>query len=126
MAYSMIFRRELRRAPQLNLTLHDTLEDCLSRNREQSNEFDRARDELFSHIHRCGVLKATVEQQEEWLEDTVEYMSERFPELGSEELVELRTIGLRFCRPVIERTQDEAASDSEGAGESVDAEAAAA
>jgi hypothetical protein len=92
----------------------------------QSKEFDRARDELFSHIHRCGVLKATAEQQEEWMQETVEYMAERFPELGREELGELRTIGTRFCRPVIERTQEEAATDGEGTGESADAEAAAA
>jgi hypothetical protein len=99
----------------------------LSRNKNQSNEFDRARDELFSHIHRCGVLKATVEQQEEWMDDTVEYMAERFPELGREELGELRMIGLRFCRPVIERPQEDAEpSESEGTGESVGAEAAAA
>jgi hypothetical protein len=99
----------------------------LSRNKNQSNEFDRARDELFSHIHRCGVLKATEEQQQEWMDDTVEYMAERFPELGREELGELRTIGMRFCRPVIERPQeDEAASEAEAAGETVGAEAAAA
>jgi hypothetical protein len=104
----MILRQELRRRAATEFYVSRNQEDCLSRNREQSNEFDRARDELFSHIHRCGVLKATVEQQQEWLEDTVEY------------------IGLRFCRPVIERTQDEAAIDSEEAGESVDAEAAAA
>jgi hypothetical protein len=99
----------------------------LSRNNNQSNEFDRARDELFSHIHRCGVLKASEEQQGEWMDDTVEYMAERFPELGREELGELRTIGMRFCRPVIERTQDdEATSESEATDESVGAEAAAA
>lgn len=100
--------------------------DCLSRNTNQSKEFERARDELFSHIHRCGVLKATEEQQGEWMDDTVQYMAERFPELGREELGELRTIGMRFCRPVIERAPEEVASESEGTGESVGAEAAAA
>jgi len=92
----------------------------------QSKEFDRARDELFSHIHRCGVLKATAEQQAEWMQETVEYMAERFPDLGEKELEELRMIGTRFCSPVIERAQDEAATEGEGTGESVDAEAAAA
>jgi hypothetical protein len=98
----------------------------LSRNKNGSNEFDRARDELFSHIHRCGVLKASAEQQAEWMDDTVEYMAERFPELGREELGELRTIGIRFCRPVIERTPEEVVSEDEGTGETVGAEAAAA
>jgi hypothetical protein len=28
---------------------------------------DRARDELFSHINRCGVLQAAHEDQEHWL-----------------------------------------------------------
>lgn len=68
-------------------------------------EFDRARDELFSHIHRCGVLRATEEQQTEWMEDTVEYMAERFTALTREDLAELRSIGLRFCRPVIDNVQ---------------------
>ncbi len=101
----------------------------MSRDKNQSNEFDRARDELFSHIHRCGVLKATEEQQQEWMDDTVEYMAERFPELGREELGELRTIGMRFCRPVIARPQEEPSvteTEAEATGETVGAEAAAA
>ena len=99
--------------------------DGLSRDKNESREFDRARDELFSHIHRCGVLKATAEQQEEWLDDTMDYMAERYPELGREALGELRTIGMRFCRPVIARAQ-ETDAEAEGAGETVGAEAAAA
>jgi hypothetical protein len=71
------------------------------------------------------VLKATAEQQGEWMDDTVDYMAERFPELGREDLAELRTIGLRFCRPVIARTET-AADEAEGSDETAGAEAAAA
>ena len=63
--------------------------------------FDRARDELFSHIHRCGVIGATEEQQIEWMDDTLNFMAERYPDLTKQELEELRVLGLRFCQPVI-------------------------
>lgn len=79
----------------------------MSRGNNNTAEFDRARDELFSHIHRCGVLKATPEQQIEWMDDTIEFMSERYPELSREQIGELRTMGLRFCSPVINHTQEE-------------------
>jgi hypothetical protein len=62
---------------------------------------DEARNELFSHIHRCGVLGASEEQQVEWMKDTIEFLSERYPALKEKELKELEGIGLRFCRPVI-------------------------
>jgi hypothetical protein len=88
-------------------------------------EIDRARDELFSHIHRCGVLGATAEHQVEWLRDTIEYLGERYPELSPEELRELEQIGTSFCRPVIQRVdaEDDEAEDGE---EQVESEAAAA
>ncbi len=35
------------------------------------SSLERARDELFSHIRRCGVLEAELDQREEWLADTV-------------------------------------------------------
>jgi hypothetical protein len=82
----------------------------LSRNRERDRDrkapsrptaLDEARNELFSHIHRCGVLGASEEQQVEWMKDTVEFLSERYPALKEKELKELEGIGLRFCRPVI-------------------------
>jgi hypothetical protein len=80
----------------------------LSRNREQRERkpstpsvVDDARNELFSHIHRCGVLRATPEQQVEWMQDTIEFVGERFPALTPEQLEELKAIGLRFCQPVI-------------------------
>jgi hypothetical protein len=77
----------------------------LSRDRDRNNNrtslLEDARNELFSHIHRCGVLRATPEQQAEWMKDTVEFLAERFSGLEDEELNELETIGMRFCSPVI-------------------------
>lgn len=73
----------------------------MTRKAPRNSLFDRARDELFSHIHRCGVIEATEEQQLEWMDDTLEYMAERYPELSPEETAQLRDLGLRFCQPVI-------------------------
>ena len=67
----------------------------------QRTDLDFARDDLMSHIHRCGVLKASPEQQAAWMDDTIGYMAERFPALTPEELNELHEIGARFCQPVI-------------------------
>lgn len=67
----------------------------------QRTDLDFARDDLMSHIHRCGVLQAAPEQQAAWMDDTIGYMAERFPGLTPEELNELREIGTRFCQPVI-------------------------
>lgn len=90
----------------------------MSRNSEK--EFDRARDDLFSHIHRCGVLRAEQDQQITWMDDTVEYMAECYPTLTREELGELRTIGLRFCSPVISNVQAEEVSADEAGDEAVE------
>jgi hypothetical protein len=80
----------------------------LSRNRDRDRKqpsrptaLDEARNELFSHIHRCGVLQASEEQQLEWMKDTIQFLSERYPSLRDKELKELEGIGQRFCRPVI-------------------------
>ncbi len=62
---------------------------------------DRARDELFSHINRCGVLEAAREDQEHWLNETIEYLGERYPDLSDADLRELHTLGMRFCQPTI-------------------------
>jgi hypothetical protein len=80
----------------------------LSRNRDRTRPaenrtsvLDDARNELFGHIHRCGVMRATREQQEEWMKDTVEFLGERFSALTDKNLEELSAIGMRFCAPVI-------------------------
>ena len=92
----------------------------MSRNRERDRAkssrptaMDEARNELFGHIHRCGVMQATREQQEEWMKDTIQCLGERYPALSERELKELSTIGMRFCSPVIANT--DAASASEAA-----------
>jgi hypothetical protein len=61
--------------------------------------FDECRDELFQHIMRCGVIGAASEHQEEWFNDTMKYLTERYPELNETQLNEIRTLGLRFAQP---------------------------
>jgi hypothetical protein len=80
-------------------------------------EFDIARDELMSHIHRCGVLKAAEQQQDAWLDDTMDYMAERYSGLSEEQLRELHEIGRRFCKPVIAHGDSSDAGEEPGQGE---------
>ncbi|HEX7051493.1 MAG TPA: hypothetical protein VF188_14905 [Longimicrobiales bacterium] len=86
----------------------------MSKKRHETTSLDRARDELFSHIHRCEVIGASEEQQNEWMEETIEFMAERYPDLTPRELEELKHLGLRFCQPVIPHgRQHTAPSDEE-------------
>ena len=62
---------------------------------------DRARDELFSHINRCGVLQAAEDDQKHWMDETIEYLGERYPDLADTDLGQLYEIGMRFCKPAI-------------------------
>ncbi len=62
--------------------------------------FDQARDELFSHVLRCGVIDALPEHQKDWFDDTMLYLSDRYDTLSDEELAQLRVLGERFCQPV--------------------------
>ena len=73
----------------------------MSRGRQQQTTLDLARDELFSHIQRCGVLDAEDKERQEWMSDTVEYLRERYPGLSAEEVKELEAIGHRYCQPAI-------------------------
>lgn len=73
------------------------------RSAPRPTEMDEARNELFSHIHRCGVLQATDDQQVEWMRETIEFLGERYPSLTEAQMEDLSAIGLRFCRPVISR-----------------------
>jgi hypothetical protein len=61
--------------------------------------FEEARDEMFQQIMQCGVIGADVEHQTAWFRDTMAYLSERYPELSSPQLAELRTLGDRFVQP---------------------------
>jgi hypothetical protein len=62
---------------------------------------DRARDELFSHINRCAVIGASEEDQKHWMQETMEYLGERYPDLNDADLQELFQLGMRFCAPAI-------------------------
>lgn len=62
---------------------------------------DRARDELFSHVNRCGVLQAAAADQEQWMNETIDYLGERFPDLTEGDLRDLYDVGIRFCQPAI-------------------------
>ena len=68
---------------------------------------ERARDELFSHIHRCGVLEAEAADQDVWMTETVEYLAERYPDLDVSDLAKLKKVGMQFCKPVISRLKRE-------------------
>ena len=72
--------------------------------------FEQARDELFSHILRCGVLEAGPEHQKEWFDDTMLYLADRYDGLDEPQLAELRVLGERYCRPVVGRTATVGAS----------------
>ena len=76
----------------------------------EPSPFDQARDELFQHIMRCGVVGADVAHVEEWFAETIKYMSERFPELGETQVNELKTLGMRFAQPPKNRNETDAAS----------------
>lgn len=61
--------------------------------------FEEARDELFQHIMRCGVVGAAEEDQAEWFKATMEYMTDRYSELSAQQIEELRVLGQRFAQP---------------------------
>jgi len=67
----------------------------------KENMITRARDELFSHINRCGVLQAEHDDQQHWMDETIDYLAERYPDLGDGELKDLYSVGIRFCQPAI-------------------------
>ena len=62
---------------------------------------DRARDELFSHVIRCDVLEAHMDDRVDWLDDTMDFMAHRYPQLSEIELAQLEVMGKRFIKPAI-------------------------
>ncbi len=70
------------------------------RRESEAVSFSQARDEMFSHILRCGVIDALPEHQKDWFDDTMLYIADRYEDLSDAELAELRTLGDRFCQPV--------------------------
>ena len=61
--------------------------------------FEEARDEMFQHIMKCGVIGATSEDQKEWFDGTMSYLTERYHELSPRQISELRVLGERFSQP---------------------------
>ena len=79
--------------------------------KHQKTQLDRARDELMSHVVRCDVLDARMTDRESWLDDTLDYMQERYPTLSDLQLHQLETIGKQFIKPVIPHGQGNTASN---------------
>ena len=80
--------------------------------------FAQARDELFSHINRCGVLSATDDDRTVWMTETIDYIGERYPDLVDPDLRELHAVGMRFCQPAINNVPAPAVTEPESESES--------
>ena len=93
----------------------------------QEKIFAQARDELFSHINRCGVLCATDDDRTAWMNETIDYIRERYPDLVDPDLRELHAVGIRFCQPAINNVPAAVVSEPsvEGVAVEVPGEAAA-
>ena len=59
----------------------------------------------MSHVIRCEVLDARRADRLEWLDDTMDYMADRYPQLSDLELAQLELIGRQFLKPVIPHGQ---------------------
>ena len=80
--------------------------------------FAQARDELFSHINRCGVLSATDDDRTTWMTETIDYIGERYPDLVDPDLRELHAVGIRFCQPAINNVPAAVVTEPESEPES--------
>ena len=89
--------------------------DRRDRPERQESTFDRARNELFSAIRQCGVIGAAEDDQIEWMDDTIRFLAERYPELSPTELEQLKMTGIRFSQPVIPHGTQNTANDLEDA-----------
>jgi len=61
--------------------------------------YEEARDEMFQHIMQCGVIGSHPDDQKDWFDATMQYMTTRYPELTDTQTNELRTLGERFAQP---------------------------
>lgn len=66
--------------------------------------FVEARDEMFQHIMKCGVIGAAPEDQQEWFDGTMTYLTDRYHELSEEDIAQLRVLGERFIQPAKVKT----------------------
>ncbi|MBA2706437.1 MAG: hypothetical protein H0U59_01350 [Gemmatimonadaceae bacterium] len=64
-----------------------------------TSPFEEARDEMFQHIMKCGVIGAVPDDQREWFDGTLAYLTERYHELSPKQIGELRVLGERFSQP---------------------------
>lgn len=67
----------------------------------RTTTLDRARDELMSHVVRCNVLEARMNDRHEWMDDTLDYMRDRYPMLSPMEFAKLEMMGRQFIEPAI-------------------------
>ncbi len=81
--------------------------------------FDQARDELFQHIMRCGVIGSDPEHMREWFDETTAYFAERYHELSKTQIADLRVLGERFAAPT-KRPEATAATAAELSNEMAD------
>jgi hypothetical protein len=72
--------------------------------------FDQARDELFQHVMRCGVIGSAPEHQAEWFDETMTYLADRYHELNKKQIADLRVLGERFAAPTTKPAQQPAAT----------------
>ena len=63
--------------------------------------FDQARDELFQHVMRCGVIGSAPEHQAEWFDETMTFLADRYHELSKKQIADLRILGERFAAPTV-------------------------
>ena len=61
--------------------------------------FEEARDEMFQHIMKCGVIGSTPDDQKDWFDATMTYLADRYHELSPKQINELRVLGERFSQP---------------------------
>lgn len=71
--------------------------------------YQEARDELFQQIMQCGVIGCHPDDQKEWFDGTMEYLTGRYPEIKTPEMAELRTLGERFAQPTRKQALEAAA-----------------
>ncbi len=64
-----------------------------------STPFEEARDEMFQHVMKCGVIGSAPEDQNDWFDGTMTYLAERYHELSPKQIAELRVLGERFSQP---------------------------
>lgn len=78
--------------------------------KHDNTKFDRARDELMSHVVRCDVFEAAMDHRIEWLKETMDYMAERYPMLSDLQLTQLEMVGRQFIKPPIPHGRGHTAS----------------